>query len=113
MLASGDALAGPRVGDEVVGLFLERFLQNHRVVEPDDDAAHVASLHRGGEEIGAGLLKGRGDGDSPVEMAGARLEVQVPAGDRASDVLFLIHHHQPGADVADIELLPVELFGPG
>ena len=41
----GNGLAGPRVGDEVVGLARERFLDDDRVIEPDHDAAGVSAFH--------------------------------------------------------------------
>ena len=40
-----DALAGARIGDEVVRLAIERFLQDHGIVEPDHDATDVSALH--------------------------------------------------------------------
>ena len=77
-----NGLAGPRIGDEVVGLVRERLLDDDRVVEPDHDPAGVAPLHPRGQQVGAGLLERRGDGDPLVEVAGQRLQVQVPAGRR-------------------------------
>ena len=109
----GNGLAGPCIRDEVVGLAFERFLEDHRVIEPDHDAARVSALDLRGEQIRAGLLKGRGDGDPAIEMAGTRFEIEVPAGDRPPEVLLLIHCNETRADVADIDLLPVELPGPG
>ena len=112
-IGPGNALAGSRVGYEVIGAAFEWLFQDDRVVEPDDDAAGVASLHLCGEQVSAGFLKRRADGDSPVEMVGPRVQVQVPSRDRATHVLFLVLGNEARADFADLDFLPVELFGPG
>ena len=100
--ARGNGLAGARIGDEIVGLVCERLLDDDRVVEPDHDPAGVSPFHPRREQVGAGLLKRRGDGDPPVEMARQRLEVQVPLGDGTPQVLSLIQRDQAGTDVVDI-----------
>ncbi len=108
----GDGPAGAGVGHEVIALAVEPLFHDDRVVEPDHDAAGVAPFHLRCEQIGASFLKRCRDADPPVEMSRPRFQVQVPPSDRAPQILFLIQHHQARADVADIKLLPVELFGP-
>ena len=66
-----------------------------------------------GEKVGACFLKRGRNGDPLVEVAGQRLQIQVPAGDRAAEVLLLVHGDQAGTDVVDLDVLPFELFGPG
>ena len=66
-----------------------------------------------GDEVGAGFLQRRGDGDALVEMLVARLEVELPAGDFFADVLLLLFLDEPIADVGDVHLLPIELLGLG
>ena len=64
-----------------------------------------------GDEIRAGFLQRRRDGDALVEMLVARLERELPAGDFFADVLFLLFLDETVADVVDVELLPIELLG--
>ena len=39
-------------------------------LQPDHDPAGVAPLYPGGEQVGAAYLRGDGDSDSPVAVAG-------------------------------------------
>ena len=106
-----DRLAGDGVGHEVIGLAGQRLLDDRRIVDPDDDEAGVAAGHFGPEQIRAGLLQRRGDGDAAVEVVRARLERHLPLGHLRAEVLLLVLLDQPIADVADVDLLPVELAG--
>ncbi len=88
---------------------IKRFFDDRRVVEPDDDSARVAVGHFGDEQIGAGLLQRRGDGDPAIKVIGPRLQLQIPRGDLFAQVLIFVAFDDPPADVRDIEFLIVGL----
>ena len=58
-----------------------------------------------------GFSSGVRDGDAVIDVVGPRLQLQVPGGDLVAEVLVLLLLDEPVADVADVELLPVELAG--
>ena len=42
-----------------------------------------------GDQVGARLVQRRRDGDAVIDVAGPRLQVQVPGGDLVAEVLLL------------------------
>src|SRR5208283_3470979 len=79
------------------------------VVEPGDDVAGIAPLHSRPDEVSAGLLQRRAYGDLAVVMVRGGLKIEIPAGDEPPEILFLVLRDNARANVADIDLLPVEL----
>ena len=105
-----DRLAGDGVGHEVIGLAGQRLLDDRRVVDPDDDEAGVAAGHLGLDQIGAGLLQRRGDGHAACRNGSRRGSTRhLPLGHLPAEILLLVLLDQPVADVADVDLLPVEI----
>ncbi len=105
----GNRRAGDCVGQEVQGFVRQRLLHERRVAHPEHDVALVASLELSGQQIGAGLLQRRRHRNAAVEVVWPRLEIERPLRHHAADVVALVFHHQPIADVVDAQLLPVEL----
>ena len=105
-----DRPAADGVGHEAVDLLVHRLADDGGVGDPDDDIAGVAALHLRADEVRAGALERRGDGDAPVEMALARLQLQLPRRRLLEDVLRLVLADEPRADVGDVHPVPVELL---
>ena len=107
----GHGLARHRVGHIVIRLAGKRLLDNRRVIDPNDDHRRVAVGHFGVYEIRTGLLQGRGNGHSLVEVFFARLQRQLPLGRLSAEILLLVLLDQTVADVGNVDFLPIEVLG--
>ena len=91
-------------------LAVERFLGDHRVGEPDDDAARVAVGQFGDHEVSPGLREGRRHRDAAIKMLRARIQGQLPLRDLGPDILLLVVGNDAVADLVEVELLPIDLL---